>query len=60
MHVYKYELNGVGYGGTWFEDNGIVFAPNETIARDRVLAEHWGQGDVVMLEEVYVIHLNDH
>lgn len=55
MKVYKYIHTRRGYDGTWFEDRGIVFAPNEVTAKTRVMNEHYFEGEVIMLEETYVV-----
>lgn len=55
MNVYKYIHIRRGYDGTWFEDRGIVFAPNEVTAKTRVMDEHCFEGEVILLEETYVV-----
>ena len=55
MKVYKYIHTRRGYDGTWFEDRGIVFAPNEVTAKTRVMYEHCFEGEIIMLEETYVV-----
>ena len=55
MKVYKYIYTRRGYDGTWFEDRGIVFAPNEVTAKTRVMDEHCFEGEVILLEETYVV-----
>ena len=55
MKIYKYIHCRRGYDGTWFEDRGIVFAPDEDTARERVMDEHYFEGEVIMLEETYVV-----
>lgn len=55
MKVYKYIHTRRGYDGTWFEDRGIVFASNEVTARARVMDEHCFEGEIIMLEETYIV-----
>ena len=55
MKIYKYIHCRRGCDGTWFEDRGIVFASDEETARKRVMDEHCFEGEVIMLEETYVV-----
>ena len=58
MKVYKYiHCRKSHYDEKWFEDRGIVFAPNEEIARKRVMEEHFFEGSIIMLKETHVISL---
>lgn len=55
MKIYKYIYVRRGYESTWFEDRGIVFAPDEETAKERVMDEHYFDGEIIMLEETYVV-----
>lgn len=59
MKVYKYTHRRRGYDMSLFEENGIVFAQDEMTAKDRIMDEYWNDGEVIMLEETYVIPLKE-
>ena len=55
MKIYKYIYVRRGYSGPWFEDRGIVFAPDEKTAKEKIMDEHCFEGEVIMLEETYIV-----